>query len=346
MSPKKHHKFVVPLAGASLLLSACGSGAGSEGSMTFVAYGGTTQENVMDVFVTPYAEKADLSVVEDNTDTSKLYSMVDADNVTWDIVNLEPWYSQKACEEGKAEKIPAEIYESTSLPDGFHGECWMASFSMSFTLVYRKSDFPTAPTSWADFYDTEKFPGKRGMWSWYQGGQFESALVADGVAPDDVFPFDIERATAKIATIKDDVIFSDSLQEMVQQLISGETSMAIVLSGRAAAQIKDGADLGIVWDGQIITPDSYMIPAGAPNEKAAQGLLKDFLDVDKLVDFANTQFYGPALPEAQAELEGSEDCPLINTCATNDDNAVFADTEAWLEQEPNVSAAWDKLLGR
>ncbi len=342
----KKMKLWASLAGAAMLLSACGSGGSSKEKFTFVAYGGTTQENVMEAFVKPYAEAAGLSVVEDNTDTSKLYSMVEADNVTWDIVNLEPWYSQKACTDGKAEKIPAAVIESADLPQEFHGDCWMASWSFSFALVYRKSDFPTAPTSWADFYDTKTFPGKRGLWSWYQGGQLESALMADGVAPADVFPLDIDRAVSKIATIKDNVIFSDSLQEMVQQLISGETSMAIVLSGRAAAQIKDGADLGIVWDGQVIAPDSYMIPQGAPNAEAAHGLMKEFLDVDKLVAFAHAQFYGPALPEAQEKLADSDDCPLINTCGDNDANAVIADTEFWVTQEDKVSAAWDKLLGR
>jgi putative spermidine/putrescine transport system substrate-binding protein len=323
---------------SALVLTACGGGVGSAANdtLTFVAYGGTTQENVMDVFVKPYA----------NVDTSKLYSMVDAKNATWDLVNLEPWYSQKACTDGKAEKIPAELIESTGLPAEYHGDCWMASWSFSFALVYRKSDFTTPPTSWADFYDTAAFPGKRGLWSWYQGGQLESALMADGVAPEDVFPMDIDRAVAKISSIKKDVIFSDSLQEMVQQLVSGETSMAIVLSGRAAAQIKEGTDLGIVWNGQIIGPDSYMIPNGAPNPEAAHGLIKEFLDIDRLVEFAHEQFYGPALPEAQAKLADSPDCPLINTCGDNAETAVIADTDFWVENEAAVSTAWDKLLGR
>ena len=57
------------------------------------------------------------------------------------------------------------------------------------------------PEGWADFFDTAKFPGKRGFWDYSAGGIFEFALLADGVAPADLYPLDLERATAKLDTI-------------------------------------------------------------------------------------------------------------------------------------------------
>ena len=58
----------------------------------------------------------------------------------------------------------------------------------------------TQPVTWADFFDTKKFPGKR-AWpaEYFTGGTMEAALLADGVAPDEIYPIDYERATAKIA---------------------------------------------------------------------------------------------------------------------------------------------------
>jgi putative spermidine/putrescine transport system substrate-binding protein len=63
------------------------------------------------------------------------------------------------------------------------------------------------PAGWADYFDTAKFPGKRGAWDYSEGGMFEFALLADGVAPDALYPLDLERATAKLNTNKDDIVF-------------------------------------------------------------------------------------------------------------------------------------------
>ncbi len=345
--------LAVAVALAATLLVACGgddssdSSGGSDegGTFTFVAYGGTTQDNVVDVFARPFTDERGMALVEDNVDFAKLGAMVKNGNVTWDAVNLEPWYSNASCKDGNAEPIDTSVIDVSKLPDNFHGECWMAGWSYSFVLAYR-NDLETKPTGWADFYDTDKIPGKRGLWSFYQGGQLESALLADGVPGDDLYPLDVPRAIDKLDTIKSDVIFSDSLQEMVQQLVSGEVDMAILLSGRVANQIKRGEDLGIAWDQQLIAPDSYMVPKGAPKSAAAMELLNTMLDTEKLVDFAKVQFYGPAVKEAQDELADDPDCELINSCGEKLDDAVSISTEFWTDNEREVSTAWDKFLGR
>ena len=73
-------------------------------------------------------------------------------------------------------------------------------------LSYDADKLTTAPTSWADFFDIAKFPGKRGL---RKGPKYalEFALIADGVAPTDVYtvlatPEGVDRAFAKLDTIK------------------------------------------------------------------------------------------------------------------------------------------------
>ena len=52
-------------------------------------------------------------------------------------------------------------------------------------LAYNTEKDPAGqvPAGWSDYFDTTKFPGKRGMWDYSEGGIFEVALMADGVAP-------------------------------------------------------------------------------------------------------------------------------------------------------------------
>ena len=64
----------------------------------------------------------------------------------------------------------------------------------------------------ADFFDVEKFPGKRGIHTWADG-IIQKALVADGVAPNAVptaFANQtgaIDRAFEVLDKIKDHVVF-------------------------------------------------------------------------------------------------------------------------------------------
>jgi putative spermidine/putrescine transport system substrate-binding protein len=64
--------------------------------------------------------------------------------------------------------------------------CGVGFFVWSTVLAYNADKLASAPTSWADFWDTKKFPGKRGL---RKGAKYtlEFALMADGVAPKDVY---------------------------------------------------------------------------------------------------------------------------------------------------------------
>ena len=54
--------------------------------------------------------------------------------------------------------------------------------------------------SWADFYDLKTFPGKRTLFKARPQYILESALLADGVDPERLYPLDIDRAFKKLDT--------------------------------------------------------------------------------------------------------------------------------------------------
>ena len=58
---------------------------------------------------------------------------------------------------------------------------WFGFSVFATLLAYRTDKFgDNGPNNWADFWNVEKFPGRRGL---YKGvaGMLESALMADGV---------------------------------------------------------------------------------------------------------------------------------------------------------------------
>ena len=135
----------------------------------------------------------------------------------------------------------------------------------------RSRDSP--PQSWADFWDTEKYPGKRGL---RRGPKYtlEFALMADGVEPAEVYdvlrtPEGVDRAFAKLDEIKGDIIWWEAGAQPIQLLGSGEVVMTSAYNGRiSAANKEEGRNFKVVWPGSIYAVDSWVILANSPHKEA------------------------------------------------------------------------------
>ena len=94
--------------------------------------------------------------------------------------------------------------------------------------------------------------------------------MADGVAPADLYPLDLPRATAKLDTIKDDIVFWTSGAESQELIGSGEIAMTMIWNGRGwSAKNIDQKPVEIQWNQQIVTADYLVVPKGSPNKDAA-----------------------------------------------------------------------------
>ena len=92
------------------------------------------------------------------------------------------------CEEGLYEKLDwAKLGgKDKFLPDAVN-DCGVGAIVYSFILAYDGDKIKgDAPKSWADFWNTQKWGGKRAL---RKGPKttLEIALMADGVAPKDVY---------------------------------------------------------------------------------------------------------------------------------------------------------------
>ena len=105
----------------------------------------------------------------------------------------------------------------------------------------REAPIPSI-TSFADFFDLQNFPGKRGVYNYVSGGLPEIALVADGVAPDALYPLDMDRAYKKMDTIKDQMVWWDTGAQSAQLLADGEVSMGMSWNGRLSEANEGGRE--------------------------------------------------------------------------------------------------------
>lgn len=236
--------------------------------ITFVSQGGAYQEAQSKAILEPAAKKLGLTLKQDSSPKAYpiIKTQVESGKVSWDVVDLPTGDCIRGEQEGLFEKLDlALIPNAVQLPAELKDDYSVGYISYSTVMAYRTDAFKgdKVPKTWADFWDTETFPGQRSLRN-LPRPTLEIALMADGVPPDQLYPLDVERAFKKLEQIK-------------PHIATWWTS-----GGQSAQLISDGeVDLIQAWNGRISAVQGRrcaggfrLQPGGAGNQFAvrAQGL--------------------------------------------------------------------------
>ncbi|MFO1074426.1 MAG: extracellular solute-binding protein [Geminicoccaceae bacterium] len=260
------------------------------------AGGGTTQDAQTAAWAKPFTAKTGTTVLQDGpTDYGKIKAMVESGNVGWDVVDVEGDYAAQAGPAGLLEPLDFSVIDKSRLDPRFVTDHSVGSFYYSFVIGCNAAAVSTCPKSWADLFDTKKFPGKRTFYKWSAPGVIEAALLADGVPPANLYPLDLDRAFKKLDTIKGEIIWWSSGAQSQQLLASAEAPFGSFWNGRLTALAADGMPVETSWAQNITAADSLVVPKGSPNKAKAM------------------QFAALATsPKAQAELAAATGYAPIN----------------------------------
>ena len=307
--------FARPVA-ALLALTALSTGSVSARDLTWVSFGGALQDAIREQFAKPFTAQTHTPLIEDTYAgaLSAVAAQVMAKNVTWDVVDFDSDVVRAGCEQGYLERIdwtkmPAK---TAFLPAAVDTPCGVGFLTGALVMGYDSTKYPSAkPSSWADFWDTAKFPGKRGMRQ-DPNGTLEIALMADGVAPADVYkvlatPEGVERAFRKLEPLKPYISWWSVGAQSVQALASGEVAMTAAYSGRLiSANASEAKHYALTWDaGTIYFQDYFGIPKGSPNKEAAMAFIASTAQLPRQLGFSRASGYGPTLV-VQADQVGPE----------------------------------------
>ncbi|MCF3641985.1 extracellular solute-binding protein [Rhizobium sp. TRM95111] len=265
---------------------------------------------------------------------AKLRAMVDSGNVVWDVVDMDPQTAAAACDQGLLERIGEDAaYKNAGLVDGALTECAVGTSTYATILAFQKDVFSTTPTSLVDIFDTKTFPGKRAFRK-SPVDTLEIALLADGVAPGDVYktletPEGVDRAFKKLDAIKGDIVWWEAGAQPAQLLKSGEVKMAVAWNGRIAdANSKENADLGIAWKNQIRGFDMWVVPVGVKELKLAKDFVTYSIKPEVNAELSKYIAYGPTV-EAASALVDKAVLDGLPSAPSNSDGALAQDGAFW-----------------
>ena len=234
-------------------------------------YGGAAAEAFKTSFGAAFEKATGIKFVIDGSgpSTAKIRAMVQAKAVVWDVCDTATTATILLGKGGFLEPIDYSIVDKSKIIPGFAFEFGVANYTYSYVNAYNTDVIKDPPKSWADFFDVKKYPGMRTM-SKMPGGQLESALLADGVPADKLFPLDVDRALKKIKAIRDHVIFWESGAQSQQLFRDKEVVMGNIWHTRAwlvKSEMKGALDWS--WNQAILNASAWNIPKGNPAGAAA-----------------------------------------------------------------------------
>jgi putative spermidine/putrescine transport system substrate-binding protein len=313
-------------------------------TLSFTSFGGVYQEAQRKAWLTPYTELTGVQFTEDeNSSNATIKTQVEAGQVTWDVVDVGNDFGLDV------HKDLLEPLDFSLIPkDELNADLGITDYRIpdityGVVLAYNTEATKGAvPEGWADYFDTTKIPGKRGFWDYSEGGMFEFALMADGVKPAELYPLDLDRATKKLDTIKDDLVPWTSGAESQELIGSGEVAMTMIWNGRGwSAKNIDQKPVEIQWNQQIVTADYLVIPKGSPNKDAAMTFIA--WTACKDINAGPSQYipYGPTNVNSTANEAMVKDLSVTNA----DENSAYFDDTYLAENFDEIDAAWQAWKG-
>jgi putative spermidine/putrescine transport system substrate-binding protein len=341
--------------------------AAADEAITAVSWGGAYAKSQIKAYHEPFAKQFGIKVnsVDYNGGLAEVKAQVESGNVTWDVVDVETPDALKGCEEGLF--VPIDKSLLPPAPDGTPAEqdflpgtltdCAVGTIVWTTAYAYDDSRIgDKKPTTMADFFDTTTWPGRRALRK-NARPNLEFALIADGVPVDKVYetlstPEGVDRAFAKLDTIKKDVIWWEAGAQPPQLLADGEVVMATAYNGRLFdAMVVEKKPFVIVWDGHVWDIDLWAIPKGTKNLDAAMKFVVFSTDTQRLADQAAWISYGPvrksSIPLIGNNAEtGVPMAPHMPTAPENMKNALQVDNEWWADNGDAMNERFNAWLAK
>jgi putative spermidine/putrescine transport system substrate-binding protein len=252
------------------------------GELTIVSVGGSYQDAQDTAFFTPFSNELGVRVLQDtNPDINRIKAMVDSGNIEFDVATGTRHTYELGVELGLFEPVDYSYFRPEDLEamsEEIKLEFGVGTIYYSQVISYDTRVYPEGsphPTSWADLWDVEKFPGTRVIPSCEYGDKPlpEIAVLAAGVPIDEIYPIDMDLAIEKVKEIAPNAIFYDTSPIPGQMLTDQVAVMAESANGRIQRLIDAGVPLAIEWNQGRLALDYWFVVKGSPNKENAMKFL-------------------------------------------------------------------------
>ena len=314
--------------------------------LTVISFGRADQDALTKAYYNAFGQSTGIRIKSFSYDgqTTELEQMVRSGKPDWDVMQVESRTLQQGCQQGLFEKLDiSRIGEPGDFIPGAVSDCGLGIFAWSLALVY-SDRLKAAPTTWADLWDLKKYPGKRGL---RRSAKYtlEIALLADGVAPADVYAMlatdaGVQRAFRKLDQIKSHTIWWEAAAQPGAQLSAGNMVMSSAYTLWFDPEQPRNEHFKIAWDKSLYDVDSWAIPKGSPRLSEAYRFIAFASAPERQKTLSEQLPYGPtnekAWPLLAADLARSLPASQVNLS-----RALKVDAAFWISHGEALEKRFD-----
>lgn len=316
-------------------------------SITVADPGGPFGPAFRKAFYDPFEKATGIRVVNvarEAEPTAQFKAIVETKSYTWDVCTLTLSARDILAKQNLLEPIGFSRSDVPSLMPEAISDHWMGTDVYSSVFAYRNDKFKdNAPQNWADFWNVEKFPGRRSLRK-NPIDTLEQALMADGVALADLYPLDVDRAFKSLDKIKPHItVWWTGGAQSTQLLQSGEVDLTSGWNARLQAAIDGGTPATIVWDQGLYSIEGWAIPKGNPRADAARQFIKFCSSPDRQAEFTEVLAYGPTNLDAYKSISAKR-AEVLPTSPENLKKMRVANEDWWSANRAEVTERFNRWL--
>jgi len=317
--------------------------------------GGVYEDVQRAVFFEPFTKATGIKVVTvPNPSIAKVKAMVDARNTDTDLAELTGTDLLILSRRGLLEDldysaIPKSTIEGITPKEAIHKN-GLGMFVWATGIAYNTNKYSkdNHPRTWAEFWDTKKFPGSRTLPTpgWLITA-FEMALMADGVPSSKLYPLDIDRAFKSLEKIRPDVIkWYGGAAEAAQLIVDGHADLAGTSIGRMLATKERGGPIDVEYNQGMAKMNYWGIPKGAKHPKNAMKFIAFYEEPQRLGQYANSYpALGPINTKAFPYVQATR-LPTLATSPENWPKLAWVDESWWATEDATGKTNFEKVYER
>ncbi len=299
-------------------------------------------------FYDPFEKATGIKVVNvarEAQPVAQISAIVKSKNYMWDVTTLTlsadiPYLESQNLLEPIGLK-PSDYPEL--MPEAITAN-WLGVDIYSTVLAYRTDKYPNgAPKNWADFWNVEKFPGRRCLRR-SPIDTLEQALMADGVPVDQLYPLDVDRAFRSLEKIKKHIsIWWTSGAQAMQAIQNGDVDMISTWNARAQTAIENGAPVKILWTEGLYSIEGWGIPRGTPRAELAKQFVRFCADAKRQAEFTSDLAYGPTNKKA-FDFIPAQRADILPSAPANIRNMALPSPDWWAKNRQAVTERFNNFI--
>jgi putative spermidine/putrescine transport system substrate-binding protein len=311
-------------------------------TLNFINAGGAESDAITKGYIDPFTARTGIKVVlNPPNDLGRLQAEEKSGQITDSLFSTESTTLEVAKAAGLLAKLDytkanfAPSIEAAKNDYAFGFQYY--STIMAWRAAATKGG--SGPATWPEFFDSKKFPGHRGLAD-YPAFTLPIALLADGVAPNQLYPLDINRGFKFLEAHKKDVtVWWSAGAQPPLLLSSGELDYSMVWSGRIVT-VADKNHLKFNFNQGLLDLAYIGIPKGAPHYCEALAFLAEVSQPVNQAKAAETLPYtGPALGIDKFLPKNHLD--WFPTSTVNYSKQALQDAKWWYANGAEVQKRWE-----